>query len=640
MRTRTSATLSSITTQRRLHISLKNADHRILNPDGSLRCPFCAGKKKQDYRYKDLVQHATGIGSSTSRKAKEKANHLGFARFLLKDLAFQAPPPPTLPPAADPAPSTSDSGGNELFVWPWMGILVNLPLENEVSIRELFAEFNPVNVIPSPEKDRNSGYGEAVIWFNKDWKGFKDAMSFENHFKVKRLGKKEWIEKKGDCLSGIHGWIARDDDYNSERLFAKVLRKHGELKTVSEVTEQAARENGMMVAALAKKMAVRNQYLQELECKFNETSTSLKNLMDSKSRILQEYNEEMRNVQRKAREDARRILMENEKLRLELDSKKKEIEQRCKELNKFDAKTDGEIRNLNIEKRKACSNLFFSRGTDSYNINLGNYNALENSNLELAAIEKQKADEDVKNLMEEQKREKEVALARLLTLESELDQKQKLELEIAQLKGKLKVMKHLQGEEDIEKKIEEIHKKLNEDKEDLEQLHNTLFMKEREANQELNEARAELIMGLTKLLKGNSLIGVKRMGDLDVKPFQSACKKRFPAEDADIKASELCSTCDEAIRNPSWHPFKIVECGGENKEVIDDEDPKLKSLCKDLGDDVCNAVKKALLEINEYNPSGRYPVSELWNCKEDRKATMKEVVHYIVKQYKARKGRR
>ncbi|KAG0487809.1 hypothetical protein HPP92_006620 [Vanilla planifolia] len=527
------------------YISLKNADHRILNPDGSLRCPFCAGKKKQDYRYKDLVQHATGIGASTSRKAKEKANHLGLARFLQKDLAFQAPPPPTLPPAADPAPSTSDSGGNELFVWPWVGILVNLPLENWVSIRELFAEFNPVNVIPSPEKDRNSGYGEAVIWFNKDWKGFKDAMSFENHFKVKRLGKKEWDEKKGDCLSGIHGWIARDDDYNSDRLFAKVLRKHGELKTVSEVTEQAARENGMMVAALAKKMA-------------------------------------------------RCVMFKGKPARM---------------LKDFDGEREVE-------------------------------NALENSNLELAAIEKQKADEDVKNLMEEQKREKEVALARLLTLESELDQKQKLELEIAQLKGKLKVMKHLQGEEDIEKKIEEIQKKLNEDKEDLEQLHNTLFMKEREANQELNEARAELIMGLTKLLKGNSLIGVKRMGDLDVKPFQSACKKRFPAEDADIKASELCSTCDEAIRNPSWHPFKIVECGGENKEVIDDEDPKLKSLCKDLGDDVCNAVKKALLEINEYNPSGRYPVSELWNCKEDRKATMKEVVHYIVKQYKARKGRR
>lgn len=54
-------------------------------------------------------------------------------------------------------------------------------------------------------------------------------------------------------------------------------------------------------------------------------------------------------------------------------------------------------------------------------------------------------------------------------------------------------MEHLQGEEDIDKKIEEIHAKLEEDKEGLEDLHKTLFMKEREANQELNEARAELI---------------------------------------------------------------------------------------------------------------------------------------------------
>lgn len=68
-----------------------------------------------------------------------------------------------------------------------------------------------------------------------------------------------------------------------------------------------------------------------------------------------------------------------------------------------------------------------------------------------------------------------------------------MELEIAQMKGKLKVMEHLQGEEDIDKKIAEIHAKLEEDKEGLEDLQKTLLVKEREANQELNEARAELI---------------------------------------------------------------------------------------------------------------------------------------------------
>lgn len=63
------------------------------------------------------------------------------------------------------------------------------------------------------------------------------------------------------------------------------------------------------------------------------------------------------------------------------------------------------------------------------------------------------------------------------------------------------------------------------------------------------------------------MIGIKRMGDLDTKPFESACKKKFPSEDADIKASELCSRWDEEIRNPSWHPFKIIEHGDGINEV-------------------------------------------------------------------------
>lgn len=76
------------------------------------------------------------------------------------------------------------------------------------------------------------------------------------------------------------------------------------------------------------------------------------------------------------------------------------------------------------------------------------------------------------------------------------------------------------------------------------------------------------------------------------------------------------------------------------QEVLDDDDAKLKYLWIEYGDDVCNAVKTALTEINEYNPNGRYVVSELWNFKKGRKATMKEVLRYLFGQMETTTKRR
>lgn len=72
------------------------------------------------------------------------------------------------------------------------------------------------------------------------------------------------------------------------------------------------------------------------------------------------------------------------------------------------------------------------------------------------------------------------------------------------------------------------------------------------------------------------------------------------------------------------------------QEVINEEDEKLKEL-KEKGDEIYEAVVTAFKELHEYNPSGRYVVPELWNFKEGRKATLKEVIVYIVKNTKKRK---
>ncbi|KAE8671963.1 hypothetical protein F3Y22_tig00111877pilonHSYRG00228 [Hibiscus syriacus] len=74
-------------------------------------------------------------------------------------------------------------------------------------------------------------------------------------------------------------------------------------------------------------------------------------------------------------------------------------------------------------------------------------------------------------------------------------------------------------------------------------------------------------------------------------------------------------------------------------EVINEDDEKLKELRDEYGDTVFKAVGKALMELKEYNASGGYPVPEVWNRKEGRRATMKEIVEYLIKQLKIHKGK-
>lgn len=76
------------------------------------------------------------------------------------------------------------------------------------------------------------------------------------------------------------------------------------------------------------------------------------------------------------------------------------------------------------------------------------------------------------------------------------------------------------------------------------------------------------------------------------------------------------------------------------QEIIDENDEMLRNLKEEWGNDIYMEVVTAFKELNEYNPSGRYIVFELWNFKENRKATLKEVIGYIVGQIKQLKRKR
>ena len=77
-------------------------------------------------------------------------------------------------------------------------------------------------------------------------------------------------------------------------------------------------------------------------------------------------------------------------------------------------------------------------------------------------------------------REKEEALKKILDLERDLNAKQKLEMEIEELRGKLEVMKHLGDDAAVQKKIKEMTEELNEKGEEMksvEDLYQTLGTK-------------------------------------------------------------------------------------------------------------------------------------------------------------------
>ncbi|WVZ95030.1 hypothetical protein U9M48_040840 [Paspalum notatum var. saurae] len=585
------------------------------------RCPFCPGKKKQDYRYNELLQHATGVGAS-NRAAKVKANHQGLAKLLKEDHADAAA---TLPPRqaialSNPPKPVKDK---EVFVWPWMGILANVPAEKTkdggAALMKQLADFKPSQYAAVDGANGYTGYG--IILFTKDWNGFKNALAFQSHFNSRHLGKLDWKETKQQGKH-IFGWLAKEEDYRSDDPVGRFLSANGELKTVSDLEHEMSRKTDNLIASLTQQITAKSKYLQELECKCNQMNLALQSAMEDSDLLHKRYNEEMQNMQSTVREHTQRVFQETDKLRKQLAEKESQIQEKSRQLNEFVAQTDMERRKLEEERKK---------------------NADQNDSLNMARIEQQKADELALRLLEKHEKEKEDALNKILQLEKQLDEKQKLELAIEQLKGKLEVVKHMDGEGfDAKKRTEELTKELNErieEMEDLEALNQALVVKEMMTNDEIQDARKELIMGLTELLGPRSNIGIKRMGELDGNPFVLACKERY-GEDAELKAAELCSLWQEHVKDPNWHPFKTLITGSTAQRVINDKDEKLVGLKEQFGIEVCNAVTTALMEINEYNASGSYVVSELWNKKENRKASITEAVQHILKKWKAQKRRR
>ncbi|KAK7304108.1 hypothetical protein RJT34_15162 [Clitoria ternatea] len=599
---------------------LKAGKYKIKNANATFRCPFCEGKKKQAFQFKDLLQHASGIGiGSSKRRVKIKAKHLALAKYLKESDNNSLPNHELEEPNAD-----------EVFVWPWTVIVANVfhdqPIDNDFDTKhwlKRFEQYKPkeAHVLHSDNEENDKGY--VVLEFGTEWIGFREMMKLDTDFLADDRGKKDWESRGNGVGLELYGWYARAEDYNSEGVVGAYLRRKTMVKTTSNIAEDALKEHSETVLNLAGEIDHANRKIGEVKNKYDHANTSLekvKKLIEAQKLLDQTLDKEREMSQQLAREHGRRMMEEIENLQHDLDRRSAELDRWCQKLSEQETSTSHERKKLEEGKKRKVDSLI------------------------LASEEQVKAGTDFLSLLGKHKMEKKTQADAILKLLKDMESEHKLKLEIAELEGQLNVLKHMKvtgaDEEKRKKKqiqeMEEALEDLNFDMSVKEDENQALEKKEQIAKTQLDDARQQLIRELPKILKGGTEIGVKTLGEIDAKPFKVVCKNRYKDnKKASLECAKLLAEWQNQILDSSWHPFRVLEIEGKNQKiVIDEDDPKLRSLKMDVGEEAYESVVTALNEVQEYQNqlSGRSVIPELWHFKLGRIATLTETLAYIKKR--------
>ncbi|KXG31891.2 hypothetical protein SORBI_3003G072801 [Sorghum bicolor] len=474
-------------------------------------------------------------------------------------------------------PMADAAAGNpsELLVWPWTGIMATITTDGDATATSTLA---------SRAQQHFAGVPTTTL---QEQEAAVASANHHSHFLLLHFGKSCGAVGRFLRESGAKARTVEDAQKDGARHADALGAVHGEyerrekfLKAQSEEMARLLRtmeqENGWLLAELKEVTAIADNELPELDRGVDDE--------------------------------------ENEMLRAELDAISGEIQ----------------LRVDRIQELKECRTELHCSKVEKLVIEI---NSLEMEDREA------KARDHVQMLHEKHKEEMEAINAKVVQLEKQLEQKE------AQVSATCLLDMILQTGGNVrEEECQHLYKLVTIWKECQEQerqryqnAHVDLTKRHRMNRDELQETRQELIQCLESMMIGGfTAIGIKRMGQLDEAPFYHACKSKYRDDDPQGKAARLVSTWQEELKNASWNPFTAILLDGEEKDVVDEDDPKLRQLWTEYGDDTCNAVKNALRELHEYNPKGRQAVKELWNFREGRKATVAEVLKYIFEQLEMR----
>eukprot|EP00897_Mesotaenium_endlicherianum_P001605 jgi/Mesen1/1472/ME000132S00418 len=434
----------------------------------------------------------------------------------------------------------------------------------------------------------------VVLSFQEGLAGLSGAKDFEQRFKDARQGREEWRMKHerrgGNHLDGhAYGWLADEETLTKDDCGPKVqkyLREKCEFKTLSQMEENERERTARTKACLL------------------EANANLKEEQVAHDKHRQRFEDVLKEQTEK-----------NSLLQADL---KEQQEQAARKHDNAVAELKAQLRNAAVgqaEKEK---------------------------------IQRQK-DEEMKKKQSEvdravalsKKHEKESAEMQMKMLE--LTRKQGLELRLSRLS--------LGG--DAREEESEEYQSLKEEKEGLEESLNAVMVAERRANDELSAAKKFLIYLLSEKQLVEDLrssrvagtyklrdVGVKKMGDLDMSIWNQTAEilaRKHPsmADKWEEKVVMEASAFVKKLRNPSFEPFTIINPDTNPKKVLRKDDPAFVDLRKKLGDKVVADAQRALMELDEHNPSGRYPVPKLWHAREKRLATAEEACRLLARMLEA-----
>ncbi|KAK3232130.1 hypothetical protein Dsin_004011 [Dipteronia sinensis] len=278
--------------------------------------------------------------------------------------------------------------------------------------------------------------------------------------------------------------------------------------------EEELKKERHLVTILEKEIGYRNQQLSELGHKFNDTKeTFLKLIAEQKFKD-------------------RRVMVLEQIYRDDISSR----DYRLFKLERMYYDSYAIVRQLTSEKSKL---------QEEYTREIGKLQSINRKLKDDMNCQKKKLEQQAKEL-EECKAQNDLERTCLMD-------------EIEKLKGKFQNKKSTESYCNLNAQIIALRDQLGEKTETLqylECLNHTLTLKESMSNQELQDARKESIRSLEDMLSSRTTLVIKRMGEVDHTSFLQACSLKFPDGDWEEISAKLCSSREEYVKDPHWHPFK------------------------------------------------------------------------------------